>query len=417
MYLVTKEELLQISLSEDFSLKKVKEEIDNHRACVLRNIKRKIKPVVIGRVFKCKYNLNLGVSPLKSSVKCELKKLEVALKFGADTVMDLSVGKNRDKTRKILLENSPIPFGTVPIYTMVDDEEEIKKLNRNLIIETIEKHCQEGVDFMTIHAGFTRRSIGYIRKRVCGVVSRGGSMILRYMMETGKENPFYEYYDDIIKILKKYRVAISIGDGLRPGSVCDATDKAQLSELDVVANLNKRARENGVFTMIEGPGHVPINQIKKNVDIAIRKTSDAPLYFLGPLVSDIAIGYDHISGAIGSAIAGYFGVSLLCAVGPTEHIGLPTIEDIKEECVVFNLVKHSVNLAKGFKDELERNFKLSLARKNFDWDKQFDLSIDPEYARIRFKELNSIKDDYCSMCGKTFCAMRNSSHIKICKSR
>lgn len=409
MYQIDLQELLQISKSEGISLQKIKSEIINHRACVLKNINRKIKPIIIGRVFKCKYNLNLGVSPQKSSIKCELEKLKIALKFGADTVMDLSVGKNRDKTRKILIENSLIPFGTVPIYTMVDNDEEIRKLSKNMIIETIEKHCEEGVDFMTIHAGFRRRSIKYIKNRICGVVSRGGSMILRYMIETGKENPFYEYYDDIIRILKKYRVAISIGDGLRPGSVCDATDKAQLSELDVIAELNRRARKNGVFTMIEGPGHVPINQIQKNVELAIRKTSDAPLYFLGPLVSDIAIGYDHINGAIGSAIAGYFGVSLLCAVGPTEHIGLPTIEDIKEECIVFNLVKHSLNLAKGFKDEIERDKNLSIARKNFDWDKQFDLSINPDYARKRFEDLNLSKKSYCSMCGENFCAMRNTS--------
>lgn len=409
MYQVSKEELLQISISEGVSLQKVRSEIKTHRASVLRNTSRRIKPLIVGRAFKCKYNLNLGVSPQKSSINCELEKLKMALKFGADTVMDLSVGKNRDKTRKILIDNSPIPFGTVPIYTMIDSDEEIRKISKSIIIETIEKHCEEGVDFMTIHAGFTKRSIKYVKKRVCGVVSRGGSMILRYMTETGKENPFYEYYDDIIKILKKYRVAISIGDGLRPGSVCDATDKAQLSELDVISELNKRAREKGVFTMIEGPGHVPINQIQKNVELAIKKTSDAPLYFLGPLVTDIAIGYDHINGAIGAAIAGYLGVSLLCAVGPTEHIGLPTIEDIKQECIVFNLVKHSVNLAKGFKEELDRNLKLSIARKNFEWDRQFDLSIDPEYARKRFKELNNSKGSYCSMCGESFCAMKNSS--------
>ncbi|MCX7641765.1 MAG: phosphomethylpyrimidine synthase ThiC [Elusimicrobiales bacterium] len=411
MYLVEKKELLQISNLEKLPLNFIEKEIKNHHVCILRNIKRSIKPIIVGRKFRCKYNLNLGVSTEKTSIKCELQKLSIALKFDADTVMDLSVGKNRDATRRILIEHSQIPFGTVPIYTMVDTDEDIKKITKSFIIETIERQCEEGVDFMTIHAGLKKRMIPYIKKRLCGVVSRGGSMILRYIIETGRENPFYEYYDDIIKILKKYRVAISIGDGLRPGCIYDATDKAQVEELKVIGELNMRARRNGVFTMIEGPGHVPINEIKENVDIAIKHTSDAPLYFLGPLVTDIAMGYDHINAAIGSAMAGYFGVSLLCAVGPTEHIGLPTPQDIRQECVVFSLVKHAVNLAKGFKDEFERDKNISIARKKFDWNKQFEFSIDPEYAKARFKQLNKNIDKYCSMCGEKFCAMRNSSKV------
>ncbi len=409
MYSVNEKEIALIAKSEKIAIDCVRNEIFHNRAAILKNLKRKIKPVAVGRRFRCKYNLNLGVSPDRSSIKSELKKLKIALSYGADTVMDLSVGTDKSITRKILLENSPIPFGTVPVYTMINSDDDIKKISKNLILETIEKQCEEGVDFMTIHAGFTRRSIKYVEKRLCGVVSRGGSILLRYMLETSKENPFYEYYDDIIKILNKYRVAISIGDGLRPGSIYDATDKAQLSELYVIAELNKRAREYGVFTMIEGPGHIPINEIKKNVDIAIKLTSDAPLYFLGPLVTDIAVGYDHINAAIGAAMAGYFGVSLLCAVGPTEHLGLPTVEDIKEECVVFKLVKHAVNIAKGFKDSFEIDKEMSIARKKFNWVKQFELSIDPEYSKKRYYQLNKKENRYCSMCGKQFCAMSNAS--------
>jgi phosphomethylpyrimidine synthase len=404
----TLSEIRDISEAEGFSSDFIIREIKNGRATILRNLKRNIKPKIVGRKFKCKYNLNLGVSPQYSDISLEIKKLDLAIKNGADTIMDLSVGKNCDATRKELLLRCTLPFGTVPIYTMINDEEDIKKLSKNLILETIEKQCEEGVDFMTIHAGLLKKSIKYIKKRTLGVVSRGGSLIFRYIAETGKENPFYEYFDDIVKILKKYRVTISIGDGLRPGCIDDATDKAQLSELKVIGELNSYCRKNGVFTMIEGPGHIPINQIEKNVKIAIKWCNDAPLYFLGPLVSDIAIGWDDVCGAIGAAMAGYFGVSLLCAVGPTEHIGLPNDDDIKRECVVFNIVKHSINIAKGFKDEIERDKNLSIARKNFDWEKQFLLSIDPEYAREKFCKLNKNKEEFCSMCGEEFCAMRNT---------
>ena len=406
MYILS--EVREIAKSEGLSIKTVIREIKNGRASILRNVKRNIRPKVVGRKFRCKYNLNLGLSPKSSDITKEIQKLELAIKNGADTVMDLSVGRNCDETRRELLARCSIPFGTVPIYTMINDEDDIRKLSKNLILETIEKQCEEGVDFMTIHAGLLKKSIKYIRKRTVGVVSRGGSLILRYMSETGKENPFYEYFDEIVKILKKYRVAISIGDGLRPGCIADATDKAQLSELKVIGELNAYCRKNKVFTMIEGPGHVPINQIEKNVKIAIKYCNDAPLYFLGPLVSDIAIGWDDVCGAIGSAIAGYLGVSLLCAVGPTEHIGLPNKDDIRRECVIFHIVKHAVNIAKGFKDEFDRDKKLSIARKNFDWETQFLLSIDPEYAKKKFCELNKDMDRSCSMCGETFCAMRNT---------
>lgn len=408
MVYLSQKDLRQISRIEEKSVDFITKELNSQKASVLKNIKRKINPVIVGRNFKCKYNLNLGISPQKSNLKNEIKKLEIAIRNGADTVMDLSVGTGRDETRKKLLELSPVPFGTVPIYTMIDNEEDIKKLSKNLILDTVEKQCEEGVDFMTIHAGLLRKSVEYVKNRLMGVVSRGGSLILRYMSLTGKENPFYENYDEIIKILKKYNVAISIGDGLRPGSIYDSTDKAQISELKVIGELNRYSRENGVHTMIEGPGHVPINQIEKNVKLAINYCNDAPLYFLGPLVTDIALGYDHINGAIGGAMAGYFGVSLLCAVGPSEHIGLPTIEDIKEECVVFNLVKHAVNISKGFKKDIERDNKMSEARKDFRWEDQFKLSINPEYARKRFCELNNSKVNYCSMCGEGFCAMKNS---------
>ncbi len=406
--MVVPRELKQISIEEERPQNFILKEIEEGRATVLKNKKRNIKPVIVGRNFRCKYNLNLGISPERADIENEIEKLKIALKHCADTVMDLSVGKNRDKTRKRLLELSPVPFGTVPVYTMIDDEDDIKKLSKNLILETIEKQCEEGVDFMTIHAGLLKNSLKYIKKRLTGVVSRGGSLILRYIAETGKENPFYEYYDEIIKILKKYDVVISIGDGLRPGSINDATDKAQISELKVIGELNRYARKNGVGTMIEGPGHIPINEIEKNVKLAIKYTDDAPLYFLGPLVCDIALGFDHINGAIGAAMAGYFGVSLLCAVGPSEHLGLPDKKDIEEECVVFNLVKHSVNLAKGYESERKRNFEMSKARKNFEWEKQFKLSIYPEYAKKRFCELNNSRGNYCSMCGKAFCAMKNT---------
>lgn len=406
---LTERNLKQISKTEGFDTSFIKKEIDSGRATVLKNRKRKINPVIVGEKFKCKYNLNLGISPVKSGISEELKKLDIAISNGADTVMDLSVGKSCEETRQRLLKSSSVPFGTVPIYTMINDEDDIKKLSKNLILDTIEKQCEEGVDFMTIHSGLLRKNIPYIKKRLTGVVSRGGSLILRYMTENDKENPFYEYYDDIINILKKYDVAISIGDGLRPGSIYDATDEAQISELKTIGELNSYSRKNGVHTMIEGPGHIPLNQIKKNVELAKEYTSNAPLYFLGPLVTDIAMGYDHINGAIGGAVAGYLGVALICAVGPTEHIGLPTIDDIRLECVTFNLVKHSVNIAKGFNDEIDRDNKLSTFRKKFKWNEQIKHSIDPEYASKRFCELNNSNGNYCSMCGNSFCAIKNTN--------
>jgi len=404
----SQKDLKQISITEETEEAVILNELKNGRATILKNVKRNIKPVIVGRKFKCKYNLNLGVSPKKSSIENELKKLNIAISMGADTVMDLSVGRDRDKTRMELLRNCGVPFGTVPVYTMIDSDEDIKNLSKNFILESIEKQCEEGVDFMTIHAGLLKMSSKYIEKRLTGIVSRGGSLIFRYIKETGKENPFYTYFEEIVKILRKYNVTISIGDGLRPGSINDSTDKAQIFELKVIGELNSYCRKNGVFTMIEGPGHIPINEIEKNVKLAIKYSSDAPLYFLGPLVTDIAIGYDHVNGAIGGAIAGYMGVSLICAVGPSEHIGLPTIEDIRSECAVFSMVKHSVNLARGFKKERERDYNLSLARKNFKWEEQFSLSIDSEHARKRFIELNNSNEDHCSMCGKSFCTMRNT---------
>jgi len=400
--------LEQISKTEKIPLSVIKKEITNGRCAVLKNLKRNINPVAIGNKFRCKVNINIGLSPESKDIKQEIDKLNLIIKYGADTVMDLTPSVYSNTTRKELIKNCSIPFGTVPIYTMIESQKDIKKINKTFILDSIERQCEEGVDFMTLHSAFRRTHLKYVKKRLMPVVSRGGALIARYMSITGNENPFYEYFPEIMDILAKYSVAVSIGDGLRPGCLADATDKAQLAELYEMRELLKICRKKGVYAMVEGPGHIPLNEIEKNVAIARKATSDAPLYFLGPLVIDSAMGFDHINGAIGSAMAGYYGVSLLCAVSPSEHIGLPNLKDIKSTLEVFELVKRAVNVAKGFKDFKIREKEMSLARKNFDWLKQFELSIDPNFTEERFHELNGKKSKHCSMCGSKYCAIKNS---------
>ncbi len=402
----SKQDLKQISLREEINPKRLEEELDSGRCVVLKNKSRKIKPVAAGRAVKCKINVNIGVSGPKS-VKKELIKLKTAILYGADTVMDLSVGAETSKIRKFLIEKCPVPFGTVPVYSMVSKNGSVD-LSRNRILEEIENQASEGVDFMTIHSGLRASHLSFASKRVCKIVSRGGAVIAEYMAKTGKDNPFYEYFEDILKILKKYSVTISLGDGLRPGCCADASDEAQYLELSQLGLLRKICRKNGVQAMIEGPGHVPLNLIEENVVKAREETDDAPLYFLGPLPVDIAMGRDHIAAAIGSALAGFYGVSLLCAMTPAEHIGLPELADIREGTAVFKIAAEAVNLARGFQEQKKRNIEMSAARKNFDWEKQFALALDCSLAEQRHAKLNHEKEKFCSMCGENFCAMKRS---------
>lgn len=373
------------------------------------------RPVGVGRIFSTKINANLGCSKDRSSLREELSKLDVALKYGADFVMDLTVGKDVSFIRQEMIKHSPVPLGTVPIYETVSRlEGSVPKMDMSLLLDVIEEQAEQGVDFMTLHAGLLRRHIPLAMKRVMGIVSRGGSLMAEWMLEHDKENPLYENWDKVLDILVKYDVTVSLGDGLRPGCLADASDEAQFEELSVLGELVLACRERGVQVMVEGPGHIPFNEIKMNMEKEQELCFGAPFYVLGPVVTDIAPGYDHLVSAIGATAAATYGASLLCYVTPAEHLGLPTEEDVKQGCVAYKIAAHAGDVARGFPgaDQIDR--RMSEARNNFDWDKQFECALDPETAKARWMmgEPESHDEDHCTMCGKEFCAVRTSKRIK-----
>lgn len=372
-----------------------------------------LHPVGIGKGLRVKVNANLGASPAKSCLEDELKKLNVALKAGADTIMDLTVFNDYqkiDEIRKSLIDNCQAPLGTVPIYQAAIEAGGYENMNIDNYLRVFEKHAKDGVDFTTVHAGVTRAAIPLLEKRILGVVSRGGSFLVHWMKKHNKENFIYTYFEKILEIAKEYDVTMSLGDGLRPGAIDDATDKAQLHELRVLGKLAQKCKDYGVQVMIEGPGHVPLNQIEKNVKLEKKICKGAPFYVLGPLPTDIGAGYDHIACAIGGALAGYHGADFLCYVTPKEHIGLPDVEDVRQGVIITKLAAHIADVARGNTVATERDYLMSMARKDFDWKQMQKLSIDPE----RFKELRRAeceknpaleKTNYCSMCGE-YCAMK-----------
>lgn len=380
-----------------------------------------IKPIGIGIATKCKVNANIGSSSLAGDVNEEINKLNIAIKYGADTVMDLSTGGNLNAIREAIIKNSSVPIGTVPIYQIIHDVGDIEKLNIKTMLDVMENQAKQGVSYFTIHAGFKLEFMPLVAKRKMGIVSRGGSLMASWMMRYHKENPFYTAFDEICEICAKYDVSLSLGDGLRPGCIYDATDKAQISELEVLGELAKKAYEKNVQVMIEGPGHIPLNQIEYNVKLEQKLCNNAPFYVLGPLVTDIGAGYDHITSAIGGALAAYYGVSMLCYVTPKEHLGLPNAKDVKEGLIAHKIAAHAADIARGRKGALQRDHEMSDARYNFDWNKQFELSFDP----IRAKEFHDetlpqdvFKEaEFCSMCGPKFCAYKISKEIakKECK--
>ncbi len=373
------------------------------------------RPVGVGRIFSTKINANLGCSKDRSSLKEELKKLEVSLKYGADFVMDLTVGKDVSFIRGEMLKHSPVPLGTVPIYETVSRlEGSVPKMDMSLLLDVIEEQAEQGVDFMTLHAGLLRRHIPLAMKRVMGIVSRGGSLMAEWMLEHDKENPLYENWDKVLDILVKHDVTVSLGDGLRPGCLADASDEAQFEELSVLGELVKACRERGVQVMVEGPGHIPFNEIKMNMEKERELCFGAPFYVLGPVVTDIAPGYDHLVSAIGATAAATYGASLLCYVTPAEHLGLPTEEDVKQGCVAYKIAAHAGDVARGFPGAADIDLKMSEARRDFNWDKQFECALDPETAKERWMkgEPESHDEDHCTMCGKEFCAVRTSKRIK-----
>lgn len=392
----------------------IRDEIVKGRLVIPANIYHKnLEPVGIGINLRCKINANLGNSALGSDIAAELEKVKVAVHFGADTVMDLSTGSALGETREAILRASTVPVGTVPIYEALERVEgKPEALTPEIMFDVIERQARQGVDFMTIHAGVLLEHLPLVTKRVTGIVSRGGAILARWCREHQKQNFLYTHFDRLLEICQRYDVTISLGDGMRPGCLADASDEAQFAELDVLGKLTLRAWEQDVQVMVEGPGHVPMDQIPMNMERQIKVCHGAPFYVLGPLVTDIAPGYDHITSAIGAAIAGQHGAAMLCYVTPCEHLRLPTIEDVKQGVIAYKIAAHAADVARHRQGVRERDDALARARFAFDWEKQYALSLDPENAKKMHDEAlpeGAVRQaDYCSMCGEGFCAMNLS---------
>ena len=391
-------------------------EIAAGRAVLPANINHpEAEPMIIGRNFLVKINTNLGNSATTSSIEEEVEKAVYSCKLGGDTLMDLSTGANIHETREWIIRNCPVPVGSVPIYQAMEKVHgKAYDLSWEIYRDTLIEQCEQGVDYFTIHCGIRRENIHLSAKRLCGIVSRGGSIISQWCLDHDKESFLYEHFDDICDILAKYDVAISLGDGLRPGCIKDANDEAQFAELDTMGELVLRAREKNVQAFIEGPGHVPMNKIQENMQRQLLKCHEAPFYTLGPLVTDIAPGYDHITSAIGAAQIGWYGTAMLCYVTPKEHLGLPNKNDVREGVVAYKIAAHAADLAKGHPAAQIRDNALSKARYEFRWKDQFNLGLDPERALEYFKQDHSDNKNYCTMCGPNFCAMRISHNITDC---
>lgn len=394
----------------------VKEQIAAGSMIIPANINHtNLTPMAIGIETKTKVNANIGNSSLASDIGCELNKLEICLKYGADTVMDLSTEGDLDAIRTAIIANSNVPIGTVPMYQIIHDVKDVKNLSIKTMLDVLQRQAKQGVSYFTIHAGFLLKFMPLISKRKMGIVSRGGSLMATWMMHHHKENPFYTAFDEILEICSKYDVALSLGDSLRPGCLYDATDEAQLSELKVLGELTLRAWEKNVQVMIEGPGHIPLSQIEYNMKIEQELCHNAPFYVLGPLVCDIGAGYDHITSAIGATMAAYHGASMLCYVTAKEHLGLPNANDVREGIIAHKIAAHAADVARGRKGAIDRDNAMSDARFAFDWNKQFNLALDPERARELHDE--SLPDDafkdakFCSMCGPKFCAYKISQDV------
>lgn len=394
----------------------VREEVAAGRAVIPANINHpEAEPMIIGRNFLVKINTNIGNSATTSNINEEVEKAVWSCKWGGDTIMDLSTGANIHETREWIIRNSPVPVGTVPMYQAMEKVHGVaKNLTWELYRDTLIEQCEQGVDYFTIHCGIRRKNIHLANGRLTGMVSRGGSIISEWCLQNDRESFLYEHFDDICDICAQYDVAISLGDGLRPGSIYDANDAAQFAELDTMGELIERAWAKNVQAFIEGPGHVPMNKIKENMERQIEKCHNAPFYTLGPLVTDIAPGYDHITSAIGAAQIGWLGTAMLCYVTPKEHLALPNRDDVRTGVVTYKLAAHAADLAKGHPSAQIRDNALSKARYEFRWKDQFNLGLDPELAQKYYKEAHYENGEFCTMCGPNFCAMRISHRLKDC---
>jgi phosphomethylpyrimidine synthase len=395
----------------------IRSEVARGRMIIPANLHHaSLVPMAIGVGSTCKINANIGNSATTSNIDEELGKLEYCVKFGADTVMDLSTGGDIPRIRQAIIEKSPVPIGTVPIYEALSRVRRVEDLNKNVMLEVIEEQAAQGVDYMTIHAGVLVQYIPLTAKRVTGIVSRGGAILAEWMVKNHKQNLLYECFEDICKIFQKYDVSFSLGDGLRPGSIADASDAAQFAELKTLGELTKTAWKYDCQVMIEGPGHIPMDQIQMQVEKENEMCHEAPFYTLGPLVTDIAPGYDHITSAIGAAMIGWYGASMLCYVTPKEHLGLPNREDVKQGIIAYKIAAHAADIARKRPGARDRDDELSRARYRFDWKQQFALSLDPETAQAMHDETlpeEGFKDAaFCSMCGPKFCSMNHSAKVQ-----
>ena len=408
----------RVAQDEHVDAERVREAIASGRAVIpLNPAHANARPVGVGRLFSTKVNANLGRSTTRSGKGDELEKLQIALKAGADFVMDLSVGADLRSIRQGMLDASPVPLGTVPVYETVSRKEnDVPVMNPDLLLQVIREQAEQGVDFMTLHAGLLHAHVDVAMNRIMGIVSRGGAIMAEWMKANNAENPLYTRWDEVMDILAKHDVTVSLGDGLRPGCLADASDAAQFGELDVLGELVSRCRARGVQVMVEGPGHVPFNQIQMNMERQQEVCDGAPFYVLGPVVTDIAPGYDHITSCIGATAAATYGASLLCYVTPAEHLGLPDGEEVHQGMIAYRIAAHAGDVARGLPGARDIDDAMARARVAFDWEAQFTCALDPERARARWLKTRMCAgehtDDHCSMCGKEFCAVRTSKRIR-----
>jgi len=416
----TTPEMEYVARREDLPAEKIRDEVAAGRMVIPANrvhLTKKLEPMGIGIAAKCKVNANIGNSAVTSDLEGELEKLAYSIKYGADTVMDLSTGKGIDRIRQAIIDQSPVPIGTVPIYQMLEElGGEIEEMRPTHFLDMVEHQAKQGVDYMTVHCGVLLEHLHLTMNRVTGIVSRGGSLIAKWMMAHRKQNPLYTHFDDLCDIMRQYDVTWSLGDGLRPGSIADASDDAQFAELEVLGELTRRGQELGTQVMVEGPGHIPMDQIQMNIEKQIEICNGAPFYVLGPLVTDIAPGYDHMTSCIGAAMAGWHGAAMLCYVTPKEHLGLPEKEDVKQGLIAYKIAAHSADVARHRPGAQDRDDALSKARFEFDWNRQFELALDPETAKAYHDETlpqDTFKSaHFCSMCGPKYCSMKITEDIR-----
>jgi phosphomethylpyrimidine synthase len=417
-------EMQYVAQREGLDSETIRDEVARGRMVIPANkvhLQKRLEPMCIGIAAKTKINANIGNSAVTSDIHGELEKLHTAVHFGADTVMDLSTGRDIDAIRQAIIDASPVPIGTVPLYQMVQQLDDICDMKPQHFLDMVEHQAQQGVDYMTIHAGILLEHLHLTLDRVTGIVSRGGSLIAKWMMHHRQQNPLYTHFEDLCDIMRQYDVTWSLGDSLRPGSVADASDAAQFAELDVLGELTQRAWAKQTQVMVEGPGHIPMDQIDMNIKRQMQVCHEAPFYVLGPLVTDVAPGYDHITSAIGAALAGWSGAAMLCYVTPKEHLGLPENEDVKQGVIAYKIAAHAADVARHRRGARDRDDALSKARFEFDWNEQFRLALDPETARRMHDETlpqDTFKSaHFCSMCGPKFCSMKITEEIRQMESQ